>query len=438
MDTKPPLFTVRRVSLVIMSLAIGAVVFFRASQEKVLPNLESLADRHISLFVRVVGAQLIYSKNLPESDRRELLKSINEQWKNLELQYKNNERILIQKAILNQYAGESFENVKSESPLGRDFVELHTLGKIVPDSSPLFLLSTRDFSRLVLYDNLGEVEKKKSLMEKIEYESIIVNAILILLVLGIVGIIFGSITIVSLFLIRRPPVIYHETIQRLGPETQATILESAIVFLFLVFPVGLFITSFFPDVTEIMQMTYMPLCFLLVLFFLSRSIGQEHFRSLFYTPGKTKPFTEVILGVVGFIGIFPMAVLFMLLTTGVFSEHVDPYKQAHPIVFELENRWLSMGILAIIYAPISEEIIFRCLFFGAFRSRFRFRYAAFLSALIFALLHPQGWIALPYLIALGMGLCVLREYTSSVVAPIVMHMCVNTLALSITYLVLYA
>ena len=88
-------------------------------------------------------------------------------------------------------------------------------------------------------------------------------------------------------------------------------------------------------------------------------------------------------------------------------------------------------ILAVVIVPIVEEVIFRNFVYGFFRFRFGLGFSAFASGLFFAILHPQGLMAVPALTVLGTGLAILREHRPSILAPIVTHMVVNGFTLTL-------
>jgi membrane protease YdiL (CAAX protease family) len=55
------------------------------------------------------------------------------------------------------------------------------------------------------------------------------------------------------------------------------------------------------------------------------------------------------------------------------------------------------------------------------RGKYRFLFSAILTGVIFASLHPQGWMAIPALTAIGVGFSILREWRDSLIAPMVAH-----------------
>lgn len=113
------------------------------------------------------------------------------------------------------------------------------------------------------------------------------------------------------------------------------------------------------------------------------------------------------------------------------AEPFEPITQpGHPIVHELlggESLW-PIFILASIVAPIVEETLFRGLLYRHLRHLTRrtrwglgVATSALVSSLIFAVIHPQGWVGVPVLTAIALGLCLAREWRDSLVAPMVMH-----------------
>ncbi len=114
----------------------------------------------------------------------------------------------------------------------------------------------------------------------------------------------------------------------------------------------------------------------------------------------------------------------------------------HPVVVELANgsvgTQLLVFMLAVVAAPIVEEIAFRGLLFRHLRGlserhgrMLSFVFAAPLTSLFFAAIHPQGLIGIPVLACVAMGLSMAREWRDSLIAPMVFHGVSNGLVLSL-------
>jgi len=87
--------------------------------------------------------------------------------------------------------------------------------------------------------------------------------------------------------------------------------------------------------------------------------------------------------------------------------------------------------LIVVAAPITEETLFRGLFFGALRTRAPFWVAAGASGVLFGAVHlPSGDFAVAGLLAFfGIVLAWLYEKTGSLGPPILLHMANNSLAI---------
>ncbi len=58
------------------------------------------------------------------------------------------------------------------------------------------------------------------------------------------------------------------------------------------------------------------------------------------------------------------------------------------------------------------------------------------NALIFAIIHPQGLIAVPALAAIGFNFSLVREWRDSLIASMTMHAAHNSIVLGLSILVL--
>ncbi|HRV60824.1 MAG TPA: CPBP family intramembrane metalloprotease, partial [Solirubrobacterales bacterium] len=82
----------------------------------------------------------------------------------------------------------------------------------------------------------------------------------------------------------------------------------------------------------------------------------------------------------------------------------------------------SQILLIVILAPLSEEICFRGMLFGGFRTRFNLPVAAIGAGLVFGALHfSTGPSAVPQLMVLGAIFAVVYDRTESIWPPIIFH-----------------
>jgi len=105
---------------------------------------------------------------------------------------------------------------------------------------------------------------------------------------------------------------------------------------------------------------------------------------------------------------------------------------SHPIQQELfegsAGERLMLFVIAVVLAPVVEEIVFRGVLFAHLRElSLRWgRFAAFVlsalaSSLIFAAIHPQGIVFIPVLGALAVAFCLAREMRGSLLSCMVAH-----------------
>ncbi|MEE2972530.1 MAG: type II CAAX endopeptidase family protein, partial [Planctomycetota bacterium] len=158
-------------------------------------------------------------------------------------------------------------------------------------------------------------------------------------------------------------------------------------------------------------------------------------------------FRDVPLGIAGYAMSLPLlavglllTLLLILLATLFSGESPSP---SHPAQQALVGggAWQAVQIfvLATIAAPIVEEIMFRGVLFSHLRGAMRgwhasagIAVAALISSVIFAAIHPQGLVFIPALAGLGVGFCLCREWTGSLVPAMVAHAVSNGLVLSLS------
>lgn len=77
--------------------------------------------------------------------------------------------------------------------------------------------------------------------------------------------------------------------------------------------------------------------------------------------------------------------------------------------------------LATVWAPITEELIFRGSLFRHLRARLHWGVAALVSATLFAFLHAYGPLMVTPLIVLGFSFAFMREWRGSIIASMTAH-----------------
>lgn len=150
--------------------------------------------------------------------------------------------------------------------------------------------------------------------------------------------------------------------------------------------------------------------------------------------------------VVGVIGVFLLTLLQKVVSSGQNPFNAES-NGAHPIIGMFESASILELVLifmaACVAAPIVEEIAFRGVLYRGLRDQTG-RFTAFLSiaisglvsGFIFAAIHPQGWVAIPALGAIGLAMALAREWRESLIAPMVMHAINNTAVMTILLVML--
>ena len=82
---------------------------------------------------------------------------------------------------------------------------------------------------------------------------------------------------------------------------------------------------------------------------------------------------------------------------------------------------LLFFLLATLWAPITEELIFRGALHKYFRGRLHWVFAGLFSALLFAFMHNYGAMMVAPLIALGFMFAFMREWRGSIIASMTAH-----------------
>jgi tetratricopeptide (TPR) repeat protein len=111
------------------------------------------------------------------------------------------------------------------------------------------------------------------------------------------------------------------------------------------------------------------------------------------------------------------------------TNHAIPPQPVLPII---SDAWRSSRLLTlsavVLFAPISEEILFRGLLYVSLENRWGRSVAIFATSLLFAAVHFSITYFLP-LLAVGLVLGVLRARTGSIALPIIVHVLNNAAGL---------
>jgi len=423
----------RNVALAVMVIAIGFALFTR--QELPQDRTDVLKERQIRLAMKLFSADaLLFPSEVPENLRKMVRDQLRDQVNHIDSQLQERQIFPIEKFILLRAIGDVPERPAfGREDLLREVDLLYFKGQTIPENSKLFKLGSGDLARLYQQEQISK-ENAESLRGELQYRARVVATLTNLIVLAGIVVCIAGVVVSFLFFRSIPPVRFFPVLQTIDGEQRRLLLEAAVLYVFIVFPVGVafgkYASSIFPDKLSYVAV-HLTLAFAASVMYYSRSAGVGVLRRLMF-PENLDWMKEVGLGILGFAAIFPVAAGALYVIT--LASPGDAIRFAHPIVFELEQNPIKVFLLAALLVPVIEEVVFRVFLYGFFRKVQRVRFAAFFSAFILAILHPQGAIAVPYLIILGVGLALLREYRPSPIASMTTHACVNGFAVVMGWL----
>ena len=159
-----------------------------------------------------------------------------------------------------------------------------------------------------------------------------------------------------------------------------------------------------------------------------------------------RPILNGLIGLGGYVLVLPTFILGVVITLGLmglwrrFQIGDNPERNflpmtspTHPIINWLADSdgiliLLLVVVLASILAPLVEETMFRGLLYRQLREAtarwgrlFSFLASALVVSFLFAVIHPQGILAVPALMGLAFGLTVLREWRGSLLPSMMVH-----------------
>ncbi len=158
-----------------------------------------------------------------------------------------------------------------------------------------------------------------------------------------------------------------------------------------------------------------------------------------------RPWLEPIIGLGGYALVLPIFGIGIIVSSVLIhyerraqlgerpEQHFAPVEQpSHPIVEWLQNPdWGLLGqvvLIACVLAPLVEETMFRGILYRHLRNATTrlgragsFLISAAVVSFLFAVIHPQGILAVPALMSLALGLTVLREWRGSLLPSMMVH-----------------
>ncbi len=183
-----------------------------------------------------------------------------------------------------------------------------------------------------------------------------------------------------------------------------------------------------------------------------RGIPWEHVRDdVGWTTGRGAG-VELLAAVGCYAMAIPLVVLALILTGAIIGGWAHQgfgtlATATHPAAeWLVEGTWwqrVQVLLLACVIAPIVEEVAFRGLLYRHLRDATRTMrrgssvlLSAAVSSVLFALLHPQGLLAVPALTAIALALTFTREWRNTLVPSIVAHGLNNAVVMAVLLTIL--
>jgi len=436
-----------------MALAVAAVVLFEpgrassgkpagAGEKKSAKKTDRLRKQQRRFLVKILVRQSAWTLSAPAEGKKELIRTLRLQLAGEGAHFGSFAGVhRVQKYMILDLLGarptrdvlKNFSPHEKKSPLYADFVRLYFQNKSLAEDSPLFKAAAGDLARIKQFRLRKENAKAGALEAKLRGEfGILINAGFGLLLFFVIG--YPGTMIYLMF--KRPAGRFFSSLEKIPQERRRILLEATILELFLLFVVIATARGYLPRelFTLPLNALYMTLGFAIAFAYALRGLGAEKMKVLLFDAPLDRVWKEFIWGFMGFAVIFPLAIVALLLSSFFFGTQTqDGLSAAHPAVFFVKEHTLTIFFMGVVLAPLSEEIVFRAFLYGAFRGYFQPFVSALLNGAVFAMLHPQGLLAMPALLIMGMGFCILREIRPGIVAPVTTHMLVNGLSLSGAY-----
>jgi len=188
-----------------------------------------------------------------------------------------------------------------------------------------------------------------------------------------------------------------------------------------------------------------------------RGVGWRDVRQDVGLTLGSRPLLEPLIGLGGYLVTLPVLGAGLVITLGLmglqgamagepptFSPSGGP---AHPVITYMSGPdigpKLLVLVLAAVCAPVVEEIMFRGVLYrhlrggtGKLGPALSIVLSTVANTLLFAAIHPQGFVAIPALMGLACGMTLIREWRGTIVPSIIIHGTSNTIVMSTLWLAL--
>jgi len=170
-----------------------------------------------------------------------------------------------------------------------------------------------------------------------------------------------------------------------------------------------------------------------------------------------RPWLEPLVGLGGYLVTLPLLAAGLVITLGlmmlqqIMAGEAETFAPtggpAHPVISYMSGPDLGLKLLvlllAAVAAPLVEETMFRGVLYRHLRGAtgrvgtvLSVVLSTLINTLLFAAIHPQGWVAIPALMGLASGMTLVREWRGTLVPSMVVHGLSNALVISMLWIML--
>lgn len=141
---------------------------------------------------------------------------------------------------------------------------------------------------------------------------------------------------------------------------------------------------------------------------------------------------DVVWGLAAYVASWPILALAAGLSVWISQHWASGRHPVADLLLEAQGfDLLTLWIIALVWAPLMEELVFRGVFFSYLWARWSPWVATVGSASFFAVLHPQGVAGWPFLFTLGAVFAAARYVRGSIVPCMTMHCIHNGVTLTV-------
>jgi membrane protease YdiL (CAAX protease family) len=177
------------------------------------------------------------------------------------------------------------------------------------------------------------------------------------------------------------------------------------------------------------QWLWIPASFVLLAWMFAFPLWVAGRLGILSIPKPRRVLIEALIAVPA--AIFVMATLSVVMTF--LSQFMKQGTSSSPFegIAAAPERYQSIAliIMAIVAAPLAEEVFFRGMVYNALRRRMHFLFAALLQAAVFGFCHPFDLTQRVMISTIGFCLALLYEWRKILVSPVLLHSLTNGLAM---------